>query len=255
MDGRHRVHIGPLAVDPLTMYEAVSEIRSIALAEGHSARTIATAHAQFAQIAGSNPRFRHILDRAEIMVADGMSLVAASRLLGHPLPERIAGVDLAVETCREGAKSGLSVYFLGGRPCTAQDTAEKMRAWVPNLRVAGVDCPPMGFEREATKKSAVVERIRVAHPDILFVGFGAPKQEFWMEEHRTQLPVRVMVGVGGSFDVLSGRLPRAPLWMQHAGLEWLFRLILEPHRLWRRCRSRVPDCLSKVGEQRFSPSR
>lgn len=195
---------------------------------------IATANAQFAQIARIDPRFNALLQQAEIVVADGMSIVVASRLLGRPLPERIAGVDLVIEICREAATTGLSVYLLGGRPCTAAKTAEKMRSMLPTLKIAGVDCPPMGFDAEAARSRTVVERIRAALPDILFVGLGAPKQEFWMERHRDELPVRVMVGVGGSFDILSGELPRAPRWMQSSGLEWAFRLSREPRRLWKR---------------------
>ena len=194
---------------------------------------VATANAQFAQIARADRRFRDILDRAEIVVADGMSVVAASRLLGHPLPERIAGVDLVVDICRMAAAHGLSVYFLGGRPGAARCAAEKLCRSFPGLRIL-VHCPPFGFEKDPAMLAAVVERIRAEAPDILLVGLGAPKQEFWMDEHQAVLPVKVMVGVGGSFELLSGIKTRAPLWMQRAGLEWLFRLAQEPARLWKR---------------------
>ena len=216
------------------MHEAVHQICAIALTKGRKPGMIATANAQFAQIARSNQHFRDILREAEIVVADGMSVVMASRLLGHPLPERIAGVDLLMEICKEAAESGLRVYFLGGRPYAAANTAEKMRAMIPALKIAGVDRPPMGFNADEAESMAVVERIRAARPEILFVGFGAPRQEFWMEQHRDELPVKVMIGVGGSFEILSGMKTRAPHWMQHGGLEWLFRLVQEPGRLWRR---------------------
>ena len=234
MEHAERVHVGPLALDCLTMREAVQWICRIAQGKPPHPKMIATANAQFAQIAGGNERFRHLLDDAEIVVADGMSVVMASRLLGHPLPERIAGVDLLVELCREAARAGLTVYFLGGRPCAAKKAADGLRARFAPLRVAGIDCPPYGFESEPGESAAVVRRISEAAPDILFVGFGAPKQEYWMEEHGEALPVKVMIGVGCSFDVLSGELPRAPQWMQKAGLEWAFRLGHEPKRLWKR---------------------
>lgn len=216
------------------MQGAVRRIREIALAEGEKARMVATANAQFAQIARIDRRFRAVLQQAEIVVADGMSIVAASWFLGRPLPERIAGVDLVVELCREAAHTQLSVYFLGGSPCAAKKAADNLRARFALLNVAGTDCPQFGFENDPTESAAVVRRISEAAPDILFVGLGAPKQEFWMERHRNELPVKVMVGVGGSFEMLSGMKARAPQWMQKAGLEWLFRLGAEPRRLWRR---------------------
>lgn len=234
MKHAHRVHVGPLAVDPLTMKEAVGRVRSIVLTKSSKPKMIATVNAQFAQIARADNRFHKILDHAEMVVADGMSVIAASRFFGRPLPERINGTDLVVEICREAAAIGMSVYFLGGRPRAAAGAANQMQTRFPLLRVAGVDCPPLGFERHPAESETVVEGIRAAVPDILFVGLGAPKQEFWMEEHRSLLPVKVMVGVGGSFELLAGIIPRAPLWMQRAGLEWLFRLVHEPARLWKR---------------------
>lgn len=228
-----RVHVGPLALDPLTMREAVDQICLLASARESKARIIATANAQFAQIAKSNRRFRDILLNSDIVVADGMSLVAASWLLERPLPERVAGVDLVVELCHEAAAKCLSVYFLGGKPCSAKNAARRLSARFPGLTVTGIDCPPLGFENDHDELAAVVRRISEAAPDILFVAFGAPKQEYWMNEHVDSIPT-VMIGVGCSFDVLSGELERAPLWMQNSGLEWAFRLSREPRRLWKR---------------------
>jgi N-acetylglucosaminyldiphosphoundecaprenol N-acetyl-beta-D-mannosaminyltransferase len=231
---KERVHIASLALDPLTMREAVHRICSLAMGKNRHAKIVATANAQFAQIAGTNPHFHDILHRAEIVVADGMSIVGASRLLRHPLPERVAGIDLVKQLCCEAAKADLSVYFLGGKPRTAIRAAQNLKGEIASLRVVGADCPPFGFEHDSVESAAVIRRISNAAPDILFVGLGAPKQEYWMEAYSNTLPVKVMIGVGCTFDVLSGDLPRAPLWMQHAGLEWLFRLAREPGRLWRR---------------------
>jgi len=163
-----------------------------------------------------------------------MSVVAASRLLGQPCPERVAGIDLLVRLCERAAQTGASVYFLGGKPGKAEKTAGRLRAQFLGLKVSGVDCPPMGFEKDATQNAAVIDRITSAAPDFLFVGFGAPKQEIWINQYADSLPVKTMIGVGGSFEMLSGELPRAPRWMRQAGLEWLFRLRLEPGRLWKR---------------------
>jgi N-acetylglucosaminyldiphosphoundecaprenol N-acetyl-beta-D-mannosaminyltransferase len=229
-----RVHVGSLALDSLTMSQAVRRICRMAGGKHEHPKMVATANAQFAQIAGADQHFRRLLKGADLVVADGMSVVLASRLLGHPLPERIAGVDLLVELCEEAANAGLTVYFLGGRPGAAEKAAENLCGRFPRLTVAGIDCPPLGFEKDPVEAMGVVRRIRRAAPDILFVGLGAPKQEYWMEEHADALPVKVMIGVGCSFDVLSGEMPRAPRWMQQTGLEWAFRLGQEPGRLWKR---------------------
>lgn len=228
------MHVGQLALDRLTMREAVHQICSMALTNDGKAKIVATANAQFAQIARSDRRFHNILNDAEMVVADGMSIVAGSWLLGDCVPERIAGVDLVVELCREAAATGLSVYLLGGRPSAALTAAKHLSARFAGLRVAGTDCPRPGFENHPAESAEVVQRISETAPAILLVALGAPKQEYWMKEHADTLPVNVMVGVGGSFDVLSGEIPRAPRWMQKVGLEWAFRLAQEPRRLWRR---------------------
>ncbi|HLY40998.1 MAG TPA: WecB/TagA/CpsF family glycosyltransferase [Terracidiphilus sp.] len=216
------------------MREAIHQIRLTALTRDAKPKMVATANAQFAQLAMSNRRFRNILRDAELVVADGMSVVMAARLLGQSLPERIAGIDLMSELCGDAETAGLSVYFLGGRPGAAKKASENLRARFTRLKVAGIDCPRPGFENDASESDAVVRRIAQAAPDILFVGFGAPKQEYWMEDHASALPVKVMIGVGCSFDVLSGELARAPQGMQRVGMEWVFRLGQEPKRLWRR---------------------
>jgi N-acetylglucosaminyldiphosphoundecaprenol N-acetyl-beta-D-mannosaminyltransferase len=230
----NRVRVGSLRLDPLTMSEAINSIRQAAQSDQPGQRIVVTANAQFAQIARANKRFYDILDRADMVVADGMSVVAASRLLGRPLPERIAGVDLVEELCREAACTGMTVYFLGGKPGAAEKAAANLRAEFPKLKIAGIDCPPMGFETQHDCSALVLSRIVAAAPDILFVGLGAPKQKFWMQEHRSSLPVKVMIGVGGTFELLAGDKSRAPLWIQRIGLEWLYRLLQEPRRLWRR---------------------
>jgi N-acetylglucosaminyldiphosphoundecaprenol N-acetyl-beta-D-mannosaminyltransferase len=223
-----------VSLDVVTMEQAVQQTLQMLEAKGHRAGTIVTVNAQFVYIASKDRRFCNLLQTADLVLADGMSVVAASRLLGHPIPERIAGVDLVVELCRESAQKAFSVYFLGGRAGTASETATRLSTRFPKLKVAGVDCPPIGFEFDGETSKAVERRICEASPDLLFVGLGAPKQEYWMEEHAATLPVKAMIGVGGSFELLSGRVPRAPLWIQRSGLEWAFRLYLEPNRLWKR---------------------
>ncbi len=195
---------------------------------------VTTVNAQSALLAADAPRFAGIVNRAALCVADGMSIVFASRLLGTPLQERIAGVDLFAALCKRCASEGLSVYLLGGRPGAADQAAATLRTRHPDLEIAGTDCPPYGFEHDPAEAARVLERIGRAAPDLLFVGLGVPKQEYWLEENAPHLGAAVAMTVGGTFDIVAGFVPRAPHWLQAAGMEWLFRLAIEPRRLWRR---------------------
>jgi N-acetylglucosaminyldiphosphoundecaprenol N-acetyl-beta-D-mannosaminyltransferase len=195
---------------------------------------IATVNARSVLLAADSPPFAEILNHAALAIPDGMSIVLASRLLGTPLRERVTGVDLVEELCKRCAAEKLTVYFLGGRPSAADRTAAVLRQRYPGLQLAGTDCPPNDFERDPLERQRVLSRIRSAAPDILFVALGMPKQEQWIAENSSLLDVGVMMPVGGTFELLAGMIPRAPQWLQRIGLEWLFRLMLEPRRLWRR---------------------
>lgn len=229
-----RVKVGDISLDPLTMNEAVDLAFANLNNEAARALVIETVNAQFVCLAHAERQFFELVSKADMVVADGMSVVAASRLLGQPCPERVAGVDLLVRLCERAAETGASVYFLGGKPGAAEKTAIRLCAQFPGLNVSGIDCPPMGFDKSPVQTAAVLASITSVSPDFLFVGLGAPKQEIWINQYAAMLPVKTMIGVGGSFEMLSGELPRAPRWMQQASLEWLFRLGLEPGRLWKR---------------------
>jgi N-acetylglucosaminyldiphosphoundecaprenol N-acetyl-beta-D-mannosaminyltransferase len=190
-------------------------------------------NAQFVEIAHQEERFAELLRRADLSVADGLSLVWASRCLGQFVPERVAGADLMVRLCEAAAANGKTVYFLGGSPGAASCAADRLCQELPMLTVAGVDCPPKGFLENPDECVRVASRIESARPDLLFVGLGAPKQEYWIEGH-AHLPAKVMMGIGGSFEFLAGFRRRAPLLVQKAGFEWLWRLCMEPRRLWKR---------------------
>lgn len=234
MTNVERVKVGDISLDRFTMNETV-ELAFANLNHEHArAVVIETVNAQFICLARAKRQFSELVSKADMVVADGMSVVAASRLLGHPCPERVAGVDLLVNLCERAAQTGASVYFLGGKPGAAEKTAMRLCAQFPGLNVTGIDCPPMGFDKNPIQMAAVPASITSVAPDFLFVGLGAPKQEIWINQYASVLPVKTMIGVGGSFEMLSGELPRAPRWMQRACLEWLFRLRLEPGRLWKR---------------------
>ncbi len=157
-------------------------------------------------------------------------VVWALRASGQPAPERVAGVDLMDRLLAAAAKDRLSVYFLGARREVVETLAKKSRVRYPGVEIAGFRDGYFGPKDH----QAIVEEIRASGAHILFVGMPSPFKETWCERHRERLDVPVIMGVGGSFDVLAGYIRRAPRWMQSAGLEWFWRLLMEPRKLWRR---------------------
>ena len=175
-----------------------------------------------------------IARNATIIIADGMPLVWAARLQGTPLPERVAGSDLIVSLTAAAAASGASIFLLGGDPGAAEAAAATLLERHPSLRIAGTFCPPIGFESDATAVARIREAVTEAKPDIVYSCFGFPKQEWIIDQLRRALPSAWFLGLGGSFSMVAGELPRAPGWMRQLGLEWVHRLALEPKRLFKR---------------------
>jgi N-acetylglucosaminyldiphosphoundecaprenol N-acetyl-beta-D-mannosaminyltransferase len=174
-----------------------------------------------------------INERAAFVVADGAPLVWASRYLGQPLPERVAGSDLIFELSSVAARMGFRLFLLGGGEGVAVEAARRLCALYPGLQIVGTECPSL-HRLNQQEETALIARIRVAKPDILFVAFGQPKGERWIYKHLDELVVPVSIQVGASLDFAAGMIRRAPRWMQKAGLEWVFRIALEPRRLfWR----------------------
>jgi N-acetylglucosaminyldiphosphoundecaprenol N-acetyl-beta-D-mannosaminyltransferase len=183
-------------------------------------------------VAREDARFRKILDAAGLVIPDGMPLVWLGRFQGHSeVKRRTPGSEVMEEFCRATGPK-YSHFFYGGVPGVAEELA-KTENQRYGIRIAGTYCPP--FRPLTEQEEAEVQAmIHAAKPDILWVGLSTPKQENWMYEHRERIRVPVMLGVGAAFDMNTGRLKRAPQWMQDNGLEWLFRLLVEPRRLWRR---------------------
>ncbi len=223
-----RVWIWGVPYAPLTLEGAVAAVSEL-IREGRPSFFI-TAPTHYAMLTEELPDLREINERAAFILADGKPLVWASRLLGSPLPERVAGSDLIFHLCEQAAREGSRVFLLGGPPGVAEEAARRLVARYPGLQIVGTECPPF---REPTpeEEEALVDRIRAARPDLLFVAFGQPKGERWIVRHLDRLGVPVSVQVGASLDFAAGRVRRAPRWMQKTGLEWAFRLWLEPRRL------------------------
>ena len=178
--------------------------------------------------------FRNLVATSTLNVADGMPLVWASRIKGHPVPERVNGTDLMVELCEAASEPGLSVYFLGGNSGTADKTADEMEERFPHLEVAGTLCPDFGFESDLESLDWIASEIAAANPDIVFVGLGSPKQDVLINMLRLKFPNIWWLGVGVSFSFVAGELVRAPEWAKKNGFEWIFRLFVEPKRLAKR---------------------
>jgi N-acetylglucosaminyldiphosphoundecaprenol N-acetyl-beta-D-mannosaminyltransferase len=177
--------------------------------------------------------FKKILQGADLVVPDGFPLVWLGRRKGFALRRRVYGPELMERFCQDTAARGYRHFLYGGAPGVAEDLAARLTARFPGLQIAGIHCPPF---RPLTPQEdrEVVSLINAARGDIVWVGLGAPKQERWMAEHCSCLSASVLVGVGAAFDFHTGRVAQAPRWMREHGLEWLFRLLREPGRLWRR---------------------
>jgi N-acetylglucosaminyldiphosphoundecaprenol N-acetyl-beta-D-mannosaminyltransferase len=228
-----RLDIGSLAVDQYSETALVDEVLHHCLF-GDTTRQLVTANAQFYVFAQKSRRFRECLRDADYICADGMPIVWACNSLYGGRARRIAGVSLIERLCQRGATHRLRVFLLGGKPEAANSTAKILKRRHPGIQIAGTCCPPYGFEKRDESLQEVLDQIAAAKPHVLFVGLGAPKQEFFIDHHIRPLCVPLAIGIGGSFEILSGKLKRAPSWMQASGLEWAFRLSQEPSRLWQR---------------------
>jgi N-acetylglucosaminyldiphosphoundecaprenol N-acetyl-beta-D-mannosaminyltransferase len=221
-------------IDDLNMEEALGRLEEfikVGRSTGKS-HQIATVNADFVVNSLHDPELRRILQESDMATADGMPLVLGARLLGVPLTGRVTGADLVPALAERAAQQGYSMYLLGAQPGVAAQAAQVLQRNYPDLNIAGILSPPNCSILEMDQ--SVLEQVKAAKPDILLVAFGNPKQEKWISMYARELAVPVSIGVGGTLDLIAGVTKRAPLWMQRAGLEWLFRLLQEPRRLWKR---------------------
>ena len=195
---------------------------------------LATVNLQFLALARRDRSFRSLLLGCRYLVADGMPLIWASRIAGDPLPERLSGVDVMQALIKTAAAQNVSVYLLGGRPGAAAASADIWRQRHPHLRIAGVRCPPLGFDQDPVLLKAEIDAIVMAAPGIVFVALGCPRQERFAVTCRDAHASAWLIGIGGSFDFVAGHTSRAPRFLQRIGLEWLHRMLHEPRRLIRR---------------------
>ncbi len=225
----------PVVIDILGVpVHAVTMADTLALVEHYMAEPrlhqIATVNPEFVMAAQSDPDFRRVLHAADLCIPDGVGLLFAARRQGRSLPERVPGSELVYHLAEQAAQHGWPLFLLGAGAGVAAEAARLLVERYPGLVIAGT----FAGSPAAEENDDIVRRINDSGAALLFVAYGAPKQDKWIARNRANLPaVRVAVGVGGSLDFVTGRSVRAPAWMQRLGLEWLHRLIREPWR-WRR---------------------
>lgn len=217
-----------IPIDNLTMVETVARIDSMILS-GSTHQHVVVNVDKIVKLQ-SDPALRAAVLACDLINADGQPIVWASQVLKTPLKERVAGIDLFSELIRHCAEKGYRPYLLGATQPVVEKVTQILAAKYPALKLAGWR---NGYW-EKNEEEQVVAAIRAANPHVLFVAMGSPKKELFLQRWKKELRVPFVMGVGGTFDVVSGLVSRAPLWMQRCGLEWLYRLIQEPRRMWRR---------------------
>lgn len=194
-----------------------------------------------------NPELREALEAADLVYCDGYGVRLAAKALEVDIPHRMTGADWIWDLAALCETSGQSLYLLGSEPAVSREAAARLNQWYPRLRVAG--CHHGYFEPGSAHDERVIEDINMRRPDIVLVGMGTPKQELWVEHNAERIDASVLWTVGALFDYVSGRVPRAPSWLADNGLEWIFRLAIQPQRMWRRYLLGNPVFVSRVMAQ------
>ena len=200
--------------------------------ENRQSRYICAANVHMIMEAYDSPSYQHVINQADLVTPDGMPLVWMLRRMGYPNQERVYGPTLTVKLLKMANKESIPVGFFGSTPDVLNKLVENVKQEFPQIHIVYAYSPP--FKQLSDEEDQqITESINSSGARILFVGLGCPKQEYWMHEHRGKIQA-VMLGVGAAFDFIAGTKPQAPLWVQKIGLEWLFRLVTEPRRLWKR---------------------
>jgi len=230
-----RIRLFNIDIDRLTMREAVGRLVDWVSLASRPCQYVVTPNVDHAVLLQSNAELREAYADAAMTLADGMPVVWASRLMRRPLPERVTGSDLVPALFAAAtAERPLRVFLLGAMPGVGDRAARNISARWPNVTVVGVYSPPLGFERNDAENDKILSLIAGARPDVLVVGFGAPKQELWVHAQQARIDASVALCAGATIDFLAGEKRRAPLWMRRLGVEWLHRCWSEPRRLLKR---------------------
>jgi len=225
---RKLIKILDVNIDRVNMQQAVERLRKLTTDQSQPSLVV-TPNSEMLAMAAEDKELAAVLNSADLATADGIGVVIASRILGEPLEERVAGFDLISTLFKEFEQEDINFYFLGSKPGIVDQAAANLKERYPDLNISGYH---HGYlDRESQQK--VIEEINSQKVDLLLVGMGVPLQEKFLDSNLEKLKVGAAVTVGGSFDVLAGEVNRAPLWMQKAALEWFYRLLQEPSRFGR----------------------
>mgnify|MGYP001825278021 CR=1 FL=1 len=228
-----RISLFGAQIDALTLDEATRTVLDWAFDEPSRCRFVVTPNVDHTVLLRESASLREVYEAADLVLADGWPIVAASRLLGRSLPERVAGSDLVPNLFGQATEASrtLKVYLLGAMPGVADRAKENINREWPLIEVVGTYGPPLDFENDDAENDAILARIEAVRPDVLIVGLGAPKQELWAYRHRGRIAANVALCAGATIDFLAGEKRRAPVWMRRTGLEWVHRIASEPRRL------------------------
>jgi N-acetylglucosaminyldiphosphoundecaprenol N-acetyl-beta-D-mannosaminyltransferase len=237
---KDRTEFMGVPVDAITMQQTIERIHQ-SIVSGEKIQHMAINTMIILRMV-EDPEFMHTLSKCEVINADGIGVVMASKLLGHPLPERVTGIDLMEALIALAAKEGFKPYFLGAQEEVVQRTVSHYRQKYPKLEIAGYR---NGYFKESDEQQ-IADDIRDSGADMLFVAISSPKKELFLGQWRDTMKVPFCMGVGGSFDVVAGKFKRAPEWVQRAGLEWAYRWKQEPRRMFRRNAVDMPKFVAMV---------
>ncbi len=227
-----KVNILGIEIDNLILEDALKKIEDF-ISDGIP-RYIVTPNVDHLILKRMDSEFDETYKNASLIVPDGVPLLWASRFLGNPLKGRVNGTDLFLKISELSAKKGYGIFLLGAKEGVAVQVARVLQNKYPKLRITGTYSPYFGFENDRKENEKILSLIRESRPHIVFTALGSPKGEKWIYRYYKPLGVPLSLNVGSGFDFVSGRIKRAPIWMQRNGLEWLWRLFKEPKRLWRR---------------------
>ena len=237
----NRLNVLGVGIDNLTLGEAVD--KALSLISEHRCAYMVTPNPEIVMAAWDDPKVSKAIENADLVIPDGVGVMQAARILGTPLREHMPGIDAATEIIKRLASRGGSVFLYGARPGVAEKAAERMKQRFPGLVICGTN------DGYGNDDGAVVSKINAAKPDFVMVCLGVPKQELWMAKHAAKLDAGLMAGLGGTIDVFSGQVKRAPLIWQKLKLEWLYRCFEEPKRF--RKIKRIPQFIIKAWRKRL----
>ncbi len=219
-------------INNVTMSETVEAIEQMIAADKKS--YIVAINVDVVMKIEADPYLKKIVDDADMVLVDGKPLVWISKLHGRPLKEKVSGSDLVPLLCEVAAKNGYKVFIIGGKEGSAERAKQRLEEKLPDIKIVGTYAPPFGFEKDDAELERINRMISQAHPDLLITCFGCPKQEKWIYENIEKYDAKVSICAGATVDFLAGNVTRAPRWMSEHGLEWFYRFLQEPRRMFRR---------------------